>query len=278
MSSGFSTSPEVQTPRTEIVTPDWVRKILEKKNRLRRAACQAPKAFALDLMDDFPTLDFGSPTLKILEKAFQHKGEKRVFRTPRQFDIPVPAQSFGEVMDSFSSPNPAGDILRKPLVPGRKRKVVHYSFSPASELDYMKRSPSRTPSPLLTGSPIAFDADSPTTVNRPWLKSRTPGVTMGDRLMQLQDSEWYDILRRAPFPLPQRSPIRQSPVCQSPMRQSYREPRRSLRLMEKGKRKVQDKACRGSMRTRAESCAALHHWEGKASRPRGPDHYLQLMD
>jgi len=239
----YSMSPSPSKPRKmDIVTPDWVRKVLERDNSLRGLAHLVPKWLPLEQSHAFRTLDLGPPALKIPEEGFLDPGGKRLFRAPHKFDIPVPAHSFGEVKTPLDGPNSSAHLLAVPLVPGRKSKLGYFCLSPASKLIYKKGVPSRTPSPLLNTSPWAFDWQSPVLLSQPWSRGRRPGVTMAERFMQLQDSEWYDVLREFPFPLSRREPpwkgsIRCSPTRRSPAR---RGPRRSLRLKELANRRVQD--------------------------------------
>lgn len=250
----YSTSPSPpKPPSMDIVAPGWVRKVLERDDSLRELSHLAPKWEPLEQTKVFRALDLGPPALKIPKEGFQDSGGKRLFRAPRTFDIPVPAQSFGEVRTPLDSPNSSAHLLAVPLVPGRKSKVGYFGLSPASKLNYGKKAPSRTPSPLLTTSPWAADWLSPVLLSRPWSKGISPGVAMAERFMQLQDCEWYDVLKEAPCPLPRRdppwkSPIRCSNIVRSPARRSpsRKGPRRSLRLKELANRKLQDAPSSGA--------------------------------
>jgi hypothetical protein len=154
-------------PNIDIATPGWVCKVLEKDNSSRGLAHLTPKWEPLEQTKAFRALDLGPPALKIPKEGFQDSGGKRLFRAPRTFDIPGPAQSFGEVRTPLDSPNSSAHLLAVPLVPGRKSKVGYFCLSPASKLKYGKRAPSRTPSPLLTTSPGAVDWLSPVLLSRP---------------------------------------------------------------------------------------------------------------
>lgn len=250
----YSTSPSPSKPPSmDIVAPGWVRKVQERDNRSCGLAHLAPKWLPLEQTKGFRALDLGPPALKIPKEGFQDPGGKRLFRAPRTFGVPVPAQSFGDVRTPLGSPSSSAHLLAVPLVPGRKSKVGYFCLSPASKLNYGKRAPSRTPSPLLTTSPWAVDWLSPGLLSRPWSRGLTPGAAMAERFMQLQDCEWYDVLKEAPFPLPRRdppwkSPIRCSNIHRSPARRSRsrKGPRRSLRLKELADRKIQDAPSSGA--------------------------------
>lgn len=250
----YSTPPSPSKPPSmDIVAPGWARKVLGRDNSSRGLAHLAPKWEPLEQTQAFKSLDLGPPALKIPKEGFQAPGGKRLFRARRTFDIPVPAQSFGEVRTPLDSPSSSAHLLAVPLVPGRKSKVGYCCLSPASKLNYGQRAPSRTPSPLLTTSPWNIDWLSPVLLSRPWSRRVRPRVAMAEEFTQLQDCEWYDVLKEAPFPLPCRDPpwkspircsnIRRSPACRSLSRKG---PRRSLRLKELANRKLQDAPSSGA--------------------------------
>jgi len=244
---GLSLHREAQTPNMNITTPDRKRRALQRHPSLRGTEYLTPESLPLEQTDSVRTLDLGPPAVRIPEIGFEDSAGKRLFRPQRTFRIPSPAHSFGDVSPQPENRDYAGHLLAKPLVPGRKSKVGYLRITPASKLDYRGVFPRRTPSPLLTTSPWMFNVHSPILPAQPWTTREVPGVTIGEIFWQLQDSEWYDVLRQAPFPLPWRSYAWKNPFCK-PVRRSpsRRAPRRSLRLKDLAKRKTQGQTCSGA--------------------------------
>ena len=237
--SGLLIRLEDQTHNMDVTTPDSMRRAPEQYKSLLGRDCCTPRYLPLE-QSAYSILNLEPPAEMIPHYLYQGPAGKRSCWPQRTFRIPSPAYSFGEVSQQSKIPKYAGHLLAKSLVFGRKKKVRYLQITPASKLDYGKNPLKRTPSPLGITSPWILNGNSPILLARPWTTKQVPGVSLGKRFWQLQDCEWYDVLRQAPFPLPRPKHTWNKSFCKpTHYRTTRRSPRRSLRLIELANRKVQ---------------------------------------